>query len=289
MSEREQYLFDLQGYLVVPGLLSEAEVDRLNEAIDANWDKRIGGGLPAYTSDAVEGDRIAQAMFNGMFTWDQPWCQPFRDLIAHPGLVPRLNSLLGRGWRMDMEPHVFHSVKGTRGQLLHGGYPHFQSGHYYHCANGLIRNGMVVVEFLLTDQNSGEGGFAVIPGSHKSNFVRPQSISMMEEDTHVVVNPSAKAGDAIIFTEAVGHGTMPWTAAHERRVLLYRYTPKFVGFGQSFTHYRVPEWVNELTDAQQAVFEPPYYGTRPLIGEDGEVEWAADPDEPPLRYQEPAQ
>ena len=35
MSEREKYLFDLQGFLVVRGLLSTDEVKRLNEAIDA--------------------------------------------------------------------------------------------------------------------------------------------------------------------------------------------------------------------------------------------------------------
>ncbi len=29
----------------------------------------------------------------------------------------------------------------------------------------------------------------------------------------------------LIFTEALIHGTMPWRAAHERRTLLYKYSP----------------------------------------------------------------
>lgn len=286
MSEREQYLFDLQGFVLVPGFLAAEEVARLNEALDANWNRRLDGGLPAHTSDAVEGGRKPQGMFNGLFQWDRPWCDPFRDLIADPRLYPYLDTLLGRGWRMDMEPVVFHSVKGTRGQVLHGGYPHFHSGHYYHCANGVMRNGMLVVELLLTDQISGKGGFGAIPGSHKSNFLRPREISMMERDSDLVVNPAAKAGDAIIFTEAICHGTLPWEAEHERRVLLLRYTPKFVGFGRGFVDYRFPEWTDELTEAQRAVFEPPYYGGRPLLAADGTVEHApVDPTEPPARYQ----
>ena len=34
-----------------------------------------------------------------------------------------------------------------------------------------MRNGLMVVTFFLTHANPGDGGFACIPGSHKSNFV----------------------------------------------------------------------------------------------------------------------
>jgi hypothetical protein len=40
MSDREKYLFDLQGFLIVRGFLSADEVQALNKAIDANQDKR---------------------------------------------------------------------------------------------------------------------------------------------------------------------------------------------------------------------------------------------------------
>jgi hypothetical protein len=46
-------------------------------------------------------------------------------------------------------------------------------------------NGLTAVAYNLTDVNPGEGGFGCIPGSHKS-----------------------KAGTAIIFTEALTHGTL---------------------------------------------------------------------------------
>jgi hypothetical protein len=39
MTDREKYLFDVQGYLVVREFLTPAEVARLNAAIDANREK----------------------------------------------------------------------------------------------------------------------------------------------------------------------------------------------------------------------------------------------------------
>ncbi len=43
MSDREKYLFDLQGFLVIHGILSNDEIRILNEALDANQDKRREG------------------------------------------------------------------------------------------------------------------------------------------------------------------------------------------------------------------------------------------------------
>ena len=39
MKEIEKYLFDLQGYIVLEGVLSEAEVARANEAVDRHADR----------------------------------------------------------------------------------------------------------------------------------------------------------------------------------------------------------------------------------------------------------
>ena len=40
MNEREKYLFDLQGFVIVRDFLTSEEVARLNAAFDANRDKR---------------------------------------------------------------------------------------------------------------------------------------------------------------------------------------------------------------------------------------------------------
>lgn len=285
LTDREKYLFDLQGYLVVENFLTGDEVRRLNEAIDANLDTRVEDESYLAEAKALEGEH-RRGKLGGMLLWDRPWCEPFRDLIVHPKLVGYLNGFLGRGWHMDHMPTIFHSVKGTEGLGFHLGDPHWQGGAYYVYRNGEIRNGLMVFQYALTDQLEGQGGFGCIPGSHKTNFLRPLEIDRMERDTHVIRNPSVRAGDLLIFTEALTHGTLPWTADHERRAALYRYAPKWVQYGPGFHEATYPEWVQELTEAQQAALEPAYFYNRPLIEDDGEtvIRPPVDADEPPYRY-----
>ena len=75
----------------------------------------------------------------------------------------------------------------------------------------------------------------------------------------------------MIFNEATMHGTLPWKADHERRSLLIRYSPKYLHFAGGFYKVEFPEWVNELTEAQRSVLEPPYIYNRALIEDDGET------------------
>ena len=55
-----------------------------------------------------------------------------------------------------------------------------------------------------------------VPGSHKSNYPMPDDVALLETDLGIVKQVEAKAGSVIIFTEALAHGTMPWTAERQR-------------------------------------------------------------------------
>ena len=46
---------------------------------------------------------------------------------------------------------------------------------------------------------------------------------------------TCRAGDAVIFTEAVTHGTLPWRSERERRSLLYRYTAANLAYATGVT------------------------------------------------------
>jgi hypothetical protein len=285
LTDRERYLFDLQGYLVVRGALSPGETRRLNEALDANQDRLLDDEeVGSYGSPPLTGG--PRGKFEGMLTWPQPWCQPFRDLLVHQPAIPYLDGLLGRGWHMDHPPTIWQTSKGAEGLGLHLGDPHFQGGAYYRCKNGRIRNGLTVFQYALSDVDEGDGGFCCIPGSHKTNFLRPSPISLLQEDADIVRNPSLRTGDLLIFTEALTHGTLPWTAAYDRRAVLYRYSPKWVMYGPGFHTATPPPWADELDEAGRAAIEPAYFYDRPLIEPDGTtvVRPEADPDEPPYRY-----
>jgi Phytanoyl-CoA dioxygenase (PhyH) len=270
LTDRERYLFDLQGWLVVSGLLNGREIAALTEALDANVQRRrIEDG------DRVEGSTVLTGTprrgFRGMLEWPHPWCDPFRYLIAHPKLVPYLNDLLGRGWHLDHSPEVFDYPLGTEGQVLHFGEPFVQDGIWYQARGGALRSGLVTVEFLLTDQPSGKGGFCAISGSHKANFRRPRGIDLGEQDTFIVSNPGAEAGDVIVFTEAVAHGTLPWHNEHDRRVAIYRFGAKTTQYASGFHQVVMPAWANELTSTQLAAIEPAHFYDRALIQPDGTI------------------
>ena len=271
MNDSEQFLFDLNGYLKVPDFLTPGEVRDLNAALDANRDQRLED--PTHHTgdgDALQGKR--RSIFSGMLEWQQPHSLPFRALLAHRKLIPYLDTLFGRGWKMDHSPVLSCGGKGSEGLLLHGSTARlFNGSQYYTYSNGQMRCGMIVCSFQLADVNEGDGGFCCIPGSHKANFPLPEPIRNWEEHREVVYNVPCKAGDMIIFNEATVHGTLPWQGEQERRALLYRYSPKYLHFAGGTYRTSQPEWVSELTEAQQAVLEPPYIYDRPLIDEDGET------------------
>lgn len=271
MNDSEKFLFDLQGFLKVPAFLTAEEVKALNDAFDANEDKRGEDG----NSNSGEGDALSgkkRGIFHGMLAWEKPHSLPFRALLAHKKLIPYLNAFFGRGWKMDHSPFMLCGGKGSEGLILHGSTArHFDGSQYYTYANGQMRCGMIVCQFQLADVNEGDGGFCCIPGSHKANFPLPKDIREWEAHQEIVYNVPCKAGDMVIFNEATLHGTLPWQAEHERRSLLYRYSPKYLHFAGGTYQTSQPEWVSELSEAQQAVLEPPYIYNRPLIEEDGET------------------
>ena len=270
MNDTEKFLFDLQGFLKIPDFLTGDEVDALNRAFDANEDKRGEDGNHNVAGKLVGEKR--RGMFTGMLEWDQPHCLPFRQLLAHPQIIPYLDTLFGRGWRMDHSPFMLCGGKGSEGLILHGSTNRtFGGAAYYTYANDVMRCGMIVCQFQLADVEEGDGGLCVVPGSHKANFPLPAKIRGWEEHQEIVYNIPCKAGDMVIFNEATLHGTLPWRAEHERRSLLYRYSPKYLHFAGGTYQSSQPEWVAELTEAQQAVLEPPYIYNRPLIEEDGET------------------
>jgi ectoine hydroxylase-related dioxygenase (phytanoyl-CoA dioxygenase family) len=238
MNEQEKYLFDLQGFLVVPNALAPEQVAALNAILD---------------------DRLAQEAapdanthrFGSLLDWGQPYL----DLIDNPRITPYLEELLGPAFRLDHDyADVIRSGKGPIGTTLHGGATPYDPLYAYRYDNGRLRNGLFVVAYNLKDVHPGEGGFAGVPGSHKSNLPFPSE--WRELDTpHPCVQPVVgPAGAAILFTEALTHGTLPWRGKDERRTLFYKYSPKSISWAAAY--YNAADYPG-LTERQRALLEPP--------------------------------
>ncbi len=278
MTDQEKYYFDLRGYLVVREALTPEQITAANEAID-HFEEQIGtrsvetGGL-ARGSAALSGTSGRREL-GGMLGWPAPHRQPFRDLLVHPVVVSRLNEMCGRGFRLDHGPLFIGARAGTEGHQLHGAGEPFSPANWYHQQNGVISCRGVTVAWQLSDVDKGAGGFAIVPGSHKTREPTPAGIKSVEHDMGLVVQPVMGAGDVLFFAETATHGTLPWKGETERRSVLYKYSERGAAraVGRHFTpRDRYGQWTQELTPEEQAVLYGPgvHHGGRlPLLESDG--------------------
>ena len=101
MDETEKYLFEVHGYLVIRGALSQQEVAAANAAIDHHADQiGIRANDLAHESEMLKGTQ-GRGDLGGMLTWEKPHCDPFRQMIAHDKFAPYLEEVLGPGFRLE--------------------------------------------------------------------------------------------------------------------------------------------------------------------------------------------
>ena len=143
MSDREKFLCDLQGFLVVKQILTPDDVKVMNDATDAN--------VAPFTEESWTGPNEYGGGMAGKASNYGPGC------------------LMAR--------------KGKGGHGLHGNSSRiFDGAQFYNSSNGQLRTGMTVFQYQLVDINPGDGGITVIPGSHKANFKYPEDIMLYNEE-----------------------------------------------------------------------------------------------------------
>ena len=259
MTDDQKYLYDLNGYLVVPEVLTRQQLDLCNEAVDHQMDKRIVANPERALSDgstALAGPG-KQYYLKRVLQWDRPWCEPFRDMLVNPKISDCLNVLLDTGYRLDTGPGIVLAEAGAEGLVLHGGGSEGCHSNAYFCRDQRFFCGLTVVEIMLADEGPGDGGLVVIPASHKANFPCPRQMKRCEQYEQHIREVHPKAGDAVIFAEATVHGALPWTASHQRRAALFRYNPGFMNYHSMPYELVEPDYIKDMTDQQRAVMQPP--------------------------------
>jgi len=286
ITEEEKYYFDLRGYLVLRNVLSQEVIDACNHAIDQFTDQIVPSkenGELSRGAEALAGEPRNE--LRGMLGWPEPHRTPFRKLLVHPMIVSRLNELCGKGFRLDHGHQLIITETGSEGHWLHGSGEPFNPAVWYHQQNGRIFARGVTVSWQLTNVNAGDGGFVIVPGSHKNCEPTPEDLRLMKDDMGVVEQPVLKAGDVLFFCETATHGTLPWKGGSQRRSLLYKYAERAAArcVGRHFTpQERYGDWTDELTPEQQALLYGPglhYDGKKldiPVIDSDGENVWLSD-------------
>ena len=252
MQFNDTYLFDLQGYLKISDVLSTSELSELNYILD----QKIAQICPPETQTYRFGGPISHLRGQTSPFEILDWGKAYRNLIAHQIMTPYLEALLGQKYRLD---HVYleliRSGMSPIGATLHGGATPFAPAQYYHFRGNKMHNGLIVVAYNLHDVGAEDGGFACVAGSHKSNFPFPAAWKELTKTIHPCINKvTGKAGTAIIFTEALTHGALPWKGKQERRTLFLKYSPHPLSWS---TDYCNAEDYQDLSSRQKSLLEPP--------------------------------
>lgn len=263
-TDMERYLFDLNGFLVLKGALSKQEaadcnarLDELQDTGPGEWRGRVHGHN---FTGSHEGLNLQQIYEGG---------PAFEKLIDHPSWINKVINFLGTDEKNFDGHHGqcfidenFASIRGPGQAIgLHSGGQDRITRCQFRYHDGKFHCGQVNILMAFQDVGPGDGATMVIPGSHKSNIRHPEfaQAAMAAEATSVdgitgAVEVHLEAGDAILFVDAIMHGSAERKNPGQRRIAVYRYGPSW-GF---FRHPYRPsaELLERLTPAQRQIVMP---------------------------------
>ena len=231
MTPEERYLFDLQGYLLVQQALPAEMLDRLNTTInemESLTDQEVEErGIPRRRTESDTYARVGVSSGRlGDYTCDiLKYGGVFEDLVDWQPILSRVDVLIGDSYRLDAAILMSRHQGGAF--RFHHGYAELLPYSEFACIDSDFSCVSVKVSYALSDVGVEDGCFAVIPGSHKSNFQNPQ-VGQIPDPDHPLVKPlPCRAGDAIVFSEDLSHGAVQNRGSRTRRTLFYSYAPAF--------------------------------------------------------------
>ena len=253
MNEQERYVFDLKGYLVVRNALAADHAAALNAIIDRAERLPPEELRPPVRLFRPPGEGHDVRIYNV-----KELGGPFERLIDLEPLVSLVQAMIGSRIRLNHDYAILRYERGDRTRFHLGNTPVAPSCQF-RVHDGKFLSTLVKVVYPLTDQGVEDGCFSVIPGSHKSNFPNPYGTD--PEAIPVREPVPCRAGDAVVFTEALSHGSEVNHSGRPRRTLYYAYSPCWIadwvgGFASS------PELTARVTERQRGLLDLLPMGTR---------------------------
>ena len=276
----QDYLFDLQGYLILQNALSEEDLGAINGWIDAHWEyvdnpwetddtensrpensriPRWLGNIETHTYNVENGVNFQNIIEGG---------DAFQKLIDHPAWIHLVRKYIHSEVNGLSIHENFLNVRGK------GGFIHIHCGGHVPLSYLTFRQentgewmvGQINVLMALNDIGPGDGAPVLVPSSHKCTEIHPR----LEQDGKGLVydgitgKPAGtavatqeiylKAGDVVMFTDAITHGSAERTNPGYRRSIVYRYSPRYVR--ERFDYPHSAELLARLTPAQRKIIQP---------------------------------
>jgi hypothetical protein len=223
------YLFDLLGYRILRGALTPDQLSRINEWVDAQPPREPGewaGDVEVHSYQGSDGTNYQNVIEGGPV---------FEELIDHPAWIGDVRRYIVNDYNRLSINEAFLNVRERAGFIgIHSGghVPAYPMLFRHHTGAWML--GQINILMALTDIGPGDGATVIVPSSHKSHVVHP-TLAGGEQQTYRDGRPAAealmmaevhlKAGDALMFTDGLCHGSAARTNPGERRVLIYRYCP----------------------------------------------------------------
>jgi hypothetical protein len=282
MDAVEKYEFDRQGFLVIPGMVSEAGEPRLGRAADSGGGRAPGGRLLAAV-EALEEHALARIDLppRKQSLWGPVYhCDPERGyhangrngygetlmiedffnadpafdlLVDHPRTMAYIREIVQGPVRINNSEIRIRYPGNATG--THMGGPIDHKYRYGFNAKG-IDCMMVRMIYFLHDVGMDEGPFCVVPGTHKTHYPSPYGGDPDEEPG--MIGLEVRAGDAILFTENLRHGGLRNRSQKTRKTLHVGYGPAWMMSQNIATmdepQFITPETLARYTPAQRRLF-----------------------------------
>ena len=264
------YLFDLQGYLVLKDAISKDDLAEMNNWVDDNWayvenppilgeaQRNVNpdpeywiGNVEIHSYGADDGVNFQNIVEGGAV---------FERLIDHPSWHPLAARYINEVNGVSIHENLL-NIRGPGGFLyIHcGGHtPLFYLTFRQH-NTGEWMVGQINVLMALEDIGPGDGPTVLVPGSHKSTEVHPRLVldgkgivaaHFEREAAGTALGMKEiylEAGDVVFFTDAITHGSAERTNPGFRRSVVYRYSPRYLR--TRFNYQLSPELAARLTPA----------------------------------------
>jgi hypothetical protein len=254
----EDYLFDLLGYRILRGALTEAQLHTLNDWIDAQPPREAGewfGHVEVHSYQGHDGTNYQNIIEGGAV---------FEELIDHPAWIDDVRRYVCNASHGLSLNEAFLNVRGQSGFIgIHSGghVPSFAAINRHHTGAPIV--GQINILMALNDIGPGDGATVIVPGSHKSHVIHPvlaesehpayrddflASDALMSHEVHL------RAGDALLFTDGVCHGSAARLNKGERRIVIYRYSPHMVM--PRYHYLPSDELLDRLTPSRREIVQP---------------------------------
>lgn len=267
-SALDEYLFDLNGFLILRNLLTPGEVAEGNALIDAIPRELPRGGWHGWVQreDHPEHRGISYQQIYELGG-------VFEAMIDHPRYLNYVLRFVGGQDTHDMYhgpgaiDENFFNLRGPGDAIpVHSGGHELASRTGYRYQNGRFLCGEINVLTAFTDIGVGDGATMVIPGSHKSNMIHPAFLrrNRVEEwsptgggsadDVEGAIEIHMNAGDALLFVDSLCHGSARRVIAGERRISVFRFGS---GWNRTrFGHQPSPELLAQANPLARKLLQP---------------------------------